>query len=67
MEIKKGQIFKDKDKRQRGRHVWVNRIEGLYAYCIACRPNGLIRKGERETRISLNNLRTRFTLVSDAN
>jgi len=64
--VKVGQVYADKDPRMDGRHLLVRRVEGLYAYCYPCRPNGLWKDGDRETRISVRNLETRFRLVKDA-
>lgn len=62
-EVKAGQTWQDCDRRMNGRCVYVNRIEGEYAYCRV----GATRK---TTRLLLRRMRpgsTGWRLVRDEN
>ena len=66
--VEPGQIWKDRDYRMHGRHLFVLRIEGERAICASCTPNGKVLT-QSLTRIRLDRFKptsTGYDLVREA-
>lgn len=67
-EVKVGQVYRDKDKRMKGRHVVVGELfsaySTLYTRCFASNIEGH-KLNKRTVTLAQNTLQTRFELVKE--
>ena len=68
--VRPGQVWADNDRREKGRTVRVDSVDGRFAYCtvLTARDNALNPRVGHSTRIAVNRMRptaTGFRLIGD--